>query len=182
MNNDDATITIQIDARTVALSLLFSRSYVSGQAKIWYQFSFKSFKDISLSRHVVNKAILETKTQITFKVDLAINSDLPTFDVFELKVHLTHVCTQNAVKCSAYYHIIVRRRSSITMRAARISRERFDLESPNVTQTSTVHTDLLYNRTGHNITNYFRSEVRRKNSKMSPPMASGGISRERFKR
>ena len=52
--------------------------------------------------------------------------------------------------------------SSFTKWMARISREQFDLESPN---SMDIHADLFYGRTGYDIISYFRSafiEVRKK--------------------
>ena len=59
----------------------------------------------------------------------------------------------------------------------RIIRSLFNKESPNVNQT--IHADLVYSRTGYDITSYFRSafiEVRKKTPKMSPPTALGRTS------
>ena len=77
-------------------------------------------------------------------------------------------------------HTFVRHCSSITNWAARLSRERFHLKSPNFTWIS-IPTDLLYSPTEYDVTNCFKSEVVAKNqSKMPPPMVSYGISWERF--
>ena len=44
-----------------------------------------------------------------------------------------------------------------------------------------IHTDIVYSKTGYDVIIYFRSEViGEKLSNILPPMASGGISQERF--
>ena len=45
-----------------------------------------------------------------------------------------------------------------------------------------LHTRQIYNHTGYDVTNYFRSEATAKKTKMPPHTASGGISRDRFVR
>ena len=65
---------------------------------------------------------------------------------------------------------------------SRIFRERFDLESQNFTR-AFIPAGPTYHHTGYDVANYFRPNIiLRKSSKMPPPTASGGISRERFKR
>ena len=65
--------------------------------------------------------------------------------------------------------------------APRIFRKSFDRESPNFAGTS-ISIDIVYSHTGYDVIAYFRSEViAKKLSKIQPPTASGGISREGFK-
>ena len=95
---------------------------------------------------------------------------------------ITLLFSQNDIMAFCPYVMIGVRRcrrswSSVTKWGSRKSRERFDPESPN-------RTGRVYNRTGYDITGYFRLAVIevQKRSKKPSPTASGGISMERFER
>ena len=64
--------------------------------------------------------------------------------------------------------------------APQISQKPFDPDSPNL---SDIHTDIVYSHTGYDdVIIYLQSGViAKKLSKIPPPTALGGISRERFK-
>ena len=80
----------------------------------------------------------------------------------------------------SYAMTFVRCRSSITNWASRIILERFDLESPNSIRASVP---VQSHHTGYDVTSYFRSDVvANQTAKMPPPISSGQISQELFKR